>query len=276
MAFGGENSESYYDEGVTAAMKGDLARAVHFFQKTIDMDPGYLSAHHQLGKVYYRMGDSERAVGLLEQVVKKKPRQLPPRLDYGFALLKADKIDAARNQFEQVIGVQSNNGRAHLGMAHVHFLQGDWSNAMLEGQVALSESPSNFSALYLVGRAAKVAGDLVQSTMALQKADALLDKTIEANPSGPEGYFLRGEICFVREQYSTALESYRAADDRAEEGKYYTAFGENFVLVDILAKEGLCYQRLNKVDRMRELGLRIEKIDPEHPIGKMLRETQEE
>ena len=38
MAFGGENAESYYDEGLTALMKGDVAHAEEYFTRAIQMD----------------------------------------------------------------------------------------------------------------------------------------------------------------------------------------------------------------------------------------------
>ncbi len=37
MAFGGDDAESYYDEGLTASMRGDLVRAVQNFEKTIHL-----------------------------------------------------------------------------------------------------------------------------------------------------------------------------------------------------------------------------------------------
>ena len=65
--------------------------------------------------------------------------------------------------------------------------------------------------------------------------------------------------------------SLRAAYDRARKDAYYSAFGENFRYVDILAKLGLCYRQLDRLDRARELGAEILAIDPEHKIGKALR-----
>ena len=38
MAFGGETADSYYDEGLTASMKGDLRGAIAHFEKAIQLD----------------------------------------------------------------------------------------------------------------------------------------------------------------------------------------------------------------------------------------------
>ena len=44
MVFGGETADSYYDEGVTASMKGDVAQAVRHFKKALGMTPGRFAA----------------------------------------------------------------------------------------------------------------------------------------------------------------------------------------------------------------------------------------
>ena len=97
----------------------------------------------------------------------------------------------------------------------------------------------------------------------------------EMNEDKPEGNFLRGEIAFVGEAYPKALEYYRKAEDRIIPGRLYIAYGEGFGLADVLAKQGLCYQRLENVDRAREIGQRIRKIDPDHALCKALLEGED-
>ncbi len=273
MAFGGDNAESYYDEGLTAAMKGDMMRAIQCFDKAIRMDNTFSAAYHQLGKAYLRIGRAEQAVDLLQQVTNRRPDQIPPRLDLGYAYLSLNRIGEARQQFEQILAAEPLNPRAQLGLAHVNFDEANWDAAMEQARAALASGGKNFSALFLLGRAAKLAGDTQLAQDTLESADKLLKKSIELNPDQPEGHFLRGEVCFAREQFSTALENYRAADDRTDgknPDRLYSAFGENFTQLDILAKMGFCYQRLGKSDRARELGEQILKRDPNHKIGQSL------
>ena len=271
MAFGGEDAESYYDEGLTASMRGDMTRAIQHLEKAIRLDNSFRAAYHQLAKCYLRMGDGPKAVNLLEQVVRSQPGSVPARLDLGSAYLAMGNVTGAREQFSAVVDAQPENGRGYLGLAQVAFQEGLWDGAMQLAQQARMYSASNFAVLYLLGRAAKLAGSLALSQEALKEADALMEKSIELNPTQPEGYFLRGEVAFALDQFSTALEQYRAADDRADKAKVYSAFGENFAFVDILAKEALCYQRLDRPDRARELGERIVQISPNHKLGQSLK-----
>ena len=277
MAFGGETAESYYDDGLTASKKGDLAKAIDCFERAIRLDSSYAVAYHQLGKCYMRLGQAQRAVDILLQVVRKRPNLGPARLDLGLALLAAGNTRAARKEFEQLYHLDLTNARALLGLAQCAFNEGDWASALVQARTAIIGGGSNFSALYLAGRAAKLAGDEVTAKESLDGAERVLQKSIEIQPDQPESHFLRGEVCFARGELASALEHYRAADDRTggtKPDKVYTAFGEYFTQLDIWAKLGLCYQRLGKFERAAELGTRILARNPEHRLGKALAELE--
>jgi tetratricopeptide (TPR) repeat protein len=198
-------------------------------------------------------------------------------LDLGIALLAAGNTRAARKEFEQLYSLDPSNARALLGLAQCAFNDGDWNSALRQARAALSIGGSNFSALYLAGRAARLSGDEATSKESLDGAERVLQKSIELQPDQPESHFLRGEVSFVRGQLASALEHYRAADDRTDGNnpdRVYIAFGEIFTQLDIWAKLGLCYQRLGKHDRAMEMGKRILARDPVHKLGKALAEIE--
>ena len=273
-AFGGETAESYYDEGLTASMRGELALAASHFEKAIHLDRGMGPAYQQLGKCYARMGKGEAAVKLLREVVSKRPAQTAARIDLGYAYIGLGDLDRAKQAFQEVLVADSDNIKAQLGLAQADFDEGNWDAAMRRAQDVLASGGSNFSVLYLLGRAARLAGDIELSKRTLEKADALIEKILEVNADKPEGHFLRGEIAFFQERFAAALDHYRAAVEQADKEKGYTAYGINIGYVDILAKQGLCLQRLDRSDRARDVGDRIGEIDPEHPLGKSLREAK--
>lgn len=270
MAFGGETAESYYDEGLTALVRGDLDHAMRFLTRAIELDRGFFAAYHQLGRCYTRMGKLRRAIELLDRVVTAKPDLVPARLDLGQALLSLGEIDRARRHFAVILDVQPTNGRAYLGMAQAAFQEGNWEGAVNLAQGARAHGGANFAVLYLLGRAAKLAGNHILAEESLFEADRLLEKNIEMNPDSPEGHFLRGEVCFVQERFASALESFRAAQDRADVQRVYSTFGENFTRADIMLKQGLCLQRLGNNDGAREFGKQVLAIDPENRLAQAL------
>ena len=270
MVFGGETAESYYDEGITASMKGEVELAIECFEKAVRLDNGHAGACHQLGKCYLRLGDPDKAAKLLEQVVAAQPKKIPPRVDLGYAYLDRCNYPQAQAIFAEVVALHPGNGRAQLGLAYCAFHQGSFDDAILLAKAAVNAGGANFPALLLLGHAATNVGQGDTAAEALTQADALMEKSIESSPDQPEGYYFRGEIHYVRGDYGKALDLYRAAEDRAKSGKHYSAYGRHFDRLDILAKRGLCLRHMGNQEGAKETGEQILRADPDHEIGQAL------
>lgn len=262
MAFGGDNADSYYDEGLTASMRGDLVRAVEFFERAIRLDNTLVAAYHQLGRCYYRLNQPEKAVDLLQQVVRAKPGQIPPRIDLAYALLDLEEAEQARTVFADVLAQKPQETRATIGLAQCAFAAGNWEVAVHIARTVADET-GGFAALYLLGRAAKFADQPDVARESLTRADAIIEKQIESTPNQPEGHYLRGELCVGRGNLSDALDHYRAAEERADAAKYYQAFGERFSRLDVMMKRAICLHQLGREDAARELAEQILRADPD-------------
>lgn len=271
--FGGNTAESHYDEGFTASMKGELERAIRHFEEAIRLDNTMSSAYHQLGKCYIRVGNKKMAIKLLTQVVAKRPSQNQPRIDLGLALLSVGHTEDARKEFNTILDREPDNAKAMLGLGHAQFQEGHWNEAMSMAQNVLAVSVANFAVLYLLGRAARLAGNTTLAESSLTKAERLMEKSLELNPNHTESLYLRGEVCFAREKFPSALEHYRNAQEHTDDARAYSAYGENFTMTDVLAKQGLCLQRMGEKERAREIGQRVLELDPQHGIGQALSEA---
>jgi len=270
MVFGGESADSYYDEGVTASMKGEVAQAVRHFKKAMQLDPYHVSSCHQLGKCYVRLGRLQDAVECFYRAIKARPNPIPPRLDLGYALLEGGNAERAEVAFNEVMERKPENAKALLGLAGCAFQKGQWDQAyLLVGQV-LDQGASSFSALYLRGRAARLAGFIADSNEAFESADRLLEKLIEGNPEQPEGYYLRGELCFAQENFAAALDAYQQAESRLVSDAHYYTYGEHFDHIGVLGKRAMCLFRLERKDEARALGETIQEQDPDNRIAAML------
>lgn len=270
MAFGGESAESYYDEGLTAAMKGAWKEAITSFETAIAKDSNMATAHHQLGKVYLRTGETKKALDVLGQVTQRWPGLFPAGIDFGFALLDAQKTANARMVFGELLDRKPDNARVQLGLAQCAFEEGDWHAAFSLAEAAAAHPGAGFNTYLLLGRAAKLAGREDTAKEALAKAEALIDKYIETAPENPEGYYLRGEVLFARDKFSDALDSFRAAEDRCAEDAAFVSFGIRFGKVTILTKRALCLQRLGRDSDACIVGEQLLRLDPENTLGKML------
>lgn len=270
MVFGGETADSYYDEGVTASMRGDTALAIQHFEKALQLDPYHVASYHQLGRCKVRLGALQEAVECFYRVIKARPGPIPPRLDLGFALLEGGNPKRAAEVFDEVAAMKPDNARAMQGLGACAFAEGDWQRAFALATQAVNLGGTGFPALYLQARAARLAGHPDVAATAFDQADALLEKLIEGNPDQPEAYYLRGELYFARVNFAAALDAYQAAENRMADATHYYAFGEHFELLDLLEKRGMCLLRLDRLADAREIGLEIQRTRPKSRIATLL------
>jgi tetratricopeptide (TPR) repeat protein len=270
MVFGGETADSYYDEGVTASMKGDVALAVQHFEKALQLDPYHVSSCHQLGKCKVRQGELQLAVEYFYRTIKARPNPIAPRIDLASALLEGGNIPKAEDLFNEVVAKKPENTKALLGLAGCAFQKGEWDNAYILAKQVMDLGGGGFAALYLLGRSARLAGFLDVAAESFETADKLLEKSIESDPDQPEGYFLRGELSFARENFPAALDSFQAAESRLTADTHYYSYGEHFDSIAILAKRGMCLYRLERLAEAKELGSQILERQPGNKIARFL------
>ena len=270
MAFGGETADSYYDEGVTASMRGDVAQAVRHFKKALQLDPYHVSSCHQLGKCRVRQGKLQDAVECFYRAIKARPNPIPPHIDLGNTLLEGGNVPRAESVFNEVLQRKPGHGKALLGLAACAFAKGEWDQAYIMVKEVVDQGGAGFPVFYLQGRSARLAGLQDVAAEAFETADGLIENLIDGNPEQPEGYYLRGELNFARENFAVALDSYQAAEDRMDSEGHYYSYGEHFDQTAALGKRAMCYYRLGKADDARALAEKLLEQDPENKIGKML------
>lgn len=270
MLFGGDNAESYYDEGLTAAMKGDLETAVAHFNRATQLDPTFATAWYQLGRCLLRQGATGEAAAALEKALALSPGMTVARIELGYALFKAGNTDQANRVFAQVLDEKPDTPRAILGLGYCAYQAKNWDTAMALADRAASGTSDRFEALFLSGRAAHMMRLKEAALDRLFAADALIDRLIEASPDQPEGYYLRGQIYFLTGEYAKALEHFNAAMERSQPGRRYAVYNEIFDQVEIIAGQGWCHKQMGDSGAAREAGLRILELKPGSRRGKWL------
>ncbi len=271
MAFGGENAESYYDEGLTAAMKGDTDAALEHFNKALQMDPSLGAAAYQIGRCQLRLGQAQKAVQTLSGVLTRMPRMTAARAELAYAYLLMNHVDGARKLFGEVLDEKPGQPTAILGLGYCAFQQAQWDTAMaLADRLMGGSGAERFEALYLSARAAHMLKLRDMAATRLQSADDLLNQIIETSPDQPEGLYLRGQIHFLLGEPVKSLDNFRSAETRTQPDKHYCAYHEHFELLDVLAGQGWCMRQMGNDAGAKEIGRRILEIRPNSKRGRRL------
>jgi tetratricopeptide (TPR) repeat protein len=99
--------------------KGFTEGAMVLFEDAAAADPGNTRAVSMLGTWFSGQGDFERALPLLEQVVRQRPDVAGNHYNLGSALLTLGRFGEAGNRFEETLRLNPRFQPAYLGLANV-------------------------------------------------------------------------------------------------------------------------------------------------------------
>ncbi len=92
-----------YNRGTMLADAGNYAKAQEEFTAALRMDPRFVDAGYNLGVVLLAMGDPERAVTILEQVLKARPAEPLSEFALGKAHFDAGRVRDALRHFDRAV-----------------------------------------------------------------------------------------------------------------------------------------------------------------------------
>jgi serine/threonine protein kinase/tetratricopeptide (TPR) repeat protein len=153
-------AEAHASLGMTLmSYEWDWAGAEREFQRAIELDPNYATAHHWYGICLSATSRSEQAIASLKRAQQLDPVSLIINADIGLALHFARRYDEAIEQIRKAQELDPNftAGRRHLGMAYEQ--KGMYTEAIAELQKAVNASPGSPFALGSLGHAYAVSGE---------------------------------------------------------------------------------------------------------------------
>ena len=270
MLFGGETAQSYYEEGLTAAIKGNLPFAENCFKQALQLDAQLYNAQYQLGKCLLRMGQPLIALKHLQLAEAHLPALIFPKIESGYALLLLNKVEEARNSFSEALQIKANDPRAVMGLARCAEKEQQWGTVVGLTQHAIELNYSHFDTHLLLAYASDQCNEPEIAQRNYGQAIELMDQSIDANPEQPTGYYLRGKTYFFQEHFSAALSDFETALEKADKNTHYAAYNDHFTILDILCMQGHCQELSGKNEEASGTGERILELAPDNEIGKRL------
>ena len=145
----------------------DWSGAEREFQRAIDLDPNYATAHHWYAICLSATGRSEQAMASLQRAQQLDPLSLIINADVGLVLHFARRHGEAIEQVRKVLEMDPNfaAGHRHLGMAYEQ--ESRYAEAIAEFQKGLDISRGNPFALGSLGHAYGVSGNREKARQAL-------------------------------------------------------------------------------------------------------------
>lgn len=270
MLFGGETAESYYEEGLTASIKGEHEKAIEYFKEALKFDASLASAHHQIARNLIRLGRFQETLESLQTALSMLGHKASILVDLAQTYLLQNKINEARGVYSEILQQDGNDTRGVLGLAFCAFADEQWVTTMNLVQHAMTLGRLHFDAHFLIARAADKSGAEETAVFHYRQALELMNHTLDITEEQVSGYFLRSLVHASMGTRNEALSDIEQAAQYATEGKFYFAYSHCFTLVDILVQKGLLLKELNRFQEAKETGEEILSLDPANETGIML------
>ncbi len=220
-----------------AQEKYDEAEAL--LQQVLAQDPNSGIALYNLGLLYNRRGDHRKAKAHLEAATRLLPEDVGASYQLGTALVRLGELPEAEKALRQAVALAPDDLEALYALGTLLNRTGRTE----EGVALLAEHERrSAAALDDRQRARRVAAfhnhvrQLLEQDW-LDEADARLEEILQLDPGNDLAYYRRGQILFLRREYSQALTNAQAAIERKNfESAYH-----------FLA--ALCWERLEQDDK---------------------------
>ncbi len=267
--------------GLALAGSGDRRAALASYQRALELSPNYFPALEGAAEIEYDQR-SQEAVPLLRRILTLRPDDRTARgmlavLDFeqGKCLAGRDELSAARTAesadlasmrefgaclvrqkqfpealpvFERLLEQQSASAAARSDLAVVQFLSGNYRATLATLEPAVENRTADPDALDLAAQANAVLG-------ASDRALALLEQAITANPNAVQYYADYAYLCLASGKFQTGLDKVEAGLKRMPEA------------APLYVARGILRSELAQYESGEEDFRRAEQLDPQVELG---------
>jgi tetratricopeptide (TPR) repeat protein len=201
--------EQLYGEAKAAEARGDPVLAIAKYESILQIAPGLAAAYNNLGALYLRQHEYEKAVAVLEKGLRIDPK-LPSAL-LGISLYEMGDYSRARPWLEAALRANPKDSNVELVLANDLIKLGEPEPAASHLQRLTHRDPKNQEVWYQLGK------------VYMQLSEDALSKLREIDPDSVLMHEVSGEIMESMNNFDGALVEYKKAVEMAPQqpGTHY-------------------------------------------------------
>ncbi len=123
--------------------RGDLQKAAEEFTRAIELNPNYADAYHNLGNTYQQMGSPSAALQLYQKAYEINPNLWQSLQQIAIIYFQNQEFETAINYMNQAIEVSPQNPTLYINLGLMYNQLGDPDNARASFMKALEINPGN-------------------------------------------------------------------------------------------------------------------------------------
>lgn len=222
MAGRNGSSDFYYSLGLFYLQLGQPNDAIKSWKMAVSLEPNNSELRFNLGALYYKNGDFDRAIPELSRAVSgtrspiTKPIQVYALTMLGQAYFEQENMFAAFNAWTRAIAMKPRDIDLQTNLAMVKMKQGQLSEAINTFHMVLAENPKHLKALRALGSALSQDGKPQEALEYLELALAQLNSQPRSQAQINSLSVLYGEIGAIylkMDRQKEAFEHFQAACD---------------------------------------------------------------
>lgn len=179
---------------------GDQDSAIKLYDEAVMLDSTSPTAYNMRGFSYMEKPNYQKAFFDFSKAVELDPKDSIYRNNLANVLVKLNKTDDARKQYDESIHLKPNNIKAHIDRGCFRNQQGDYKGAAEDFEQA-SKIPPPYSSVYTIeyweiseqAYIYKLLGDSLIMLEKYKEAEDAYTKAIDETPKYPQAYEGRAE-----------------------------------------------------------------------------------
>ena len=213
-AFGDDAADPVrlFERGQSAHARGELERAIGFYEQALKVRPEFPEAEFQRGNALASLGRLPEAEAAFRLAISYKKNWSLPFSALGALLMRQDRDKDAEAQFRQALTVDSKDGIALRLLSEIRLRAGDVKEALdfAKRATAIPEAPA--SAWVGLAIAERASGNKVA-------AKSTLDRVLGDDPANVAALIERADLLSDEKNFELAITDLKAAAKAKPEDK---------------------------------------------------------
>jgi tetratricopeptide (TPR) repeat protein len=244
-AFGdsGADPVKLFERGQNAHARGDLQKALEFYEQALKVRPEFPEAEFQKGAVLVSLGRLTEAEAAFRRAIVLKKNWSLPYSALGALLIKQSKETEAENMFRQALTLDAQDAIALRLLADLKLRRGAVKEALELARKATSSTDAPSSSWVVLAMAERANGDKIA-------ARKILDQILDNDSTNLAALIERADLSTEEKAYDVAIKDLQTADKSKPGDK------------SILSRLAYVYQQAGRVDEAnaaaKAAGLKVE------------------
>lgn len=150
--------------------RGELQEARSLYEYILASNPKHADSLHYLGLLIYRLGENDKAIGLISRAIELQPDNIHAIKNLGNVFLELESLDKAIICYQKVIKIDQQDVTTLNNLCVALRQKGKVKSAINAGQKATRLAPDYQMAWYSLGNAYKVNNEFKQAIHCFTRA----------------------------------------------------------------------------------------------------------